>query len=130
MRQTKKAKKGNATRKKPSSNCFAAISLSKDAIVSGISVPHPRHKGKYFMALFRDGLDYVSDKAFTAAEVKKARVRVFQDPYTFLWNEKTPAELAQIAKKLGYKPPYNANLLNKLTGELAFLKGQMEKAGC
>jgi len=130
MRQTKKAKKANTTRKKPTSTCFAAITVSKEAVVSGISVPHPRHKGKYFMALFRDGLDYVSDKAFTAAEVKKTRDKAFQDPHTFLWNDKTPAELEQVAKKLGYKPPHKANLLKKFTNELSFLKDQMEKADC
>jgi hypothetical protein len=130
MRQTKRAKKANTTRKKPTSNCFAGITISKEAIVSGISVPNHRHKGKYTMALFRDGLDYVTDKAFSAAEVKKIRDRAYQDPNTFLWNDKTPAELEQIAKKVGYKPARKTNLLKKFTNEIAFLKGQMERAGC
>lgn len=130
MRQTKRAKKANTTRKKPTSNCFAGITISKEAIVSGISVPHPHHKGKYTMALFRDGLDYVTDKAFSAAEVKKIRDRAYQDSNTFLWNDKTPAELEQIAKKVGYKPTRKTNLLKKFTNEVTFLKGQMERAGC
>jgi hypothetical protein len=130
MRQTKKAKKANTTRKKPTSNCFAGLTIYKKAIVSGISVPHPHYKGKYTMALFRDGVDYVTDKAFSDAEVKKIRDKAYQDPNTFLWNDKTPAELEKIAKKVGYKPPHNANLLKKLTNEIGFLKSQMERAGC
>jgi len=132
-RKTHKKDKSNKdnTRKSSSSPCYAGIILSKEAIASGLIVPHPHQKGKYAVAMFKDGLDYVSNKAFTKAEVDKFKQAVFsKNPHAYRWDEKTPAELEKIAKKLGYTPPYRANLLKKLTGELAFLETQMKEQRC
>lgn len=129
-RKTHKKDKSK-TRKSSCSPCYAGIILTKKAIVSGVVVPYPGKKGLYTIAMFKDGLDYVSPNPFTAADAIKFKNALFsKNPHAYRWDEKTPAELEKIAKKLGYKAPYRANLLNKLTDEVAFLETQMKNKAC
>jgi len=124
-------KEKSKTRKSSASPCYAGIILTKEAIVTGIVVPYPHKKGLYTVAMFKDGLDYVSPNPFTAADAIKFKNALFsRNPHAYRWDEKTPSELEQISKKLGYKPPYRANLLKKLTDEVAFLETQMKNKAC